>query len=85
MISFSIIYERNDVATIMYRIFNSISNQDDNHYKKRLTHVMDALVQPAAVYSLALNLNQGIAPTIMVAQVALATDRIHWGVKQFFM
>jgi len=109
---------------IVYRIYNSVSHQG-THYKKRFMHIMDVVVQSAAVYSLALVvvaiamvvvvtsgghrtsslfavlcyegcpiliffsvcnlvyeygvkfnkfLNQGIAPTIMVARVALATD-----------
>ena len=38
---------------IVYRIYNSVSNQG-NHSKKRFMHIVDALVQSAAVYSLAL-------------------------------
>ena len=37
---------------IIYRIYNSLSNED-NHSKKRFLHVVDVLVQSAAVYSLA--------------------------------
>ena len=39
---------------IVYRIHNSISNQNHTQYKKRFKHVVDVLVQSAAVYSLAL-------------------------------
>ena len=38
---------------IVYRIYNSVSNQG-NHSKKRFMHIVDALVQSATVYSLAL-------------------------------
>jgi hypothetical protein len=109
---------------IVYRIHNSLSNQD-NRSKKRFRHIVDVLVQSATLYSLALmvpaiglivpiacgnkftlstfametygatpilffvsvhpfgvwilgkvswDLNQGIAPTIMVTRVILATD-----------
>ena len=112
---------------IVYRIYNSLSKQD-THSKKKFLHIVDVLVQSAAVYSLAIlvsliagallvtfgdqptlslfamlnfesrailffvsvrifgvpnvcvkvykDLNQGIAPTVMVARVALATDNI---------
>ena len=52
---------------IVYRIYNSISNQE-HHSKKRFIHIVDVLVQSAAVYSL----------TLMVAAivaVVLATAR----------
>ena len=38
---------------IVYRIYNSLSNRD-NHSKKRFMHIVDVLVQSAAVYSLTL-------------------------------
>ena len=44
----------------VYRIYNSVSIRD-KHYKKRFMHIVDVLVQSAAVYSLAL----------MVAAIAL--------------
>ena len=44
---------------IVYRIYNSLSN-GANHSKKRFIHIVDVLVQSAAVYSL----------TLMVAAIA---------------
>ena len=38
---------------IVYRIYNSLSN-GDNHSKKRFIHIVDVLIQSAAVYSFAL-------------------------------
>ena len=38
---------------IVYRIYHSISQQD-NYSKKRFLHVVDVLVQSAAMYALAL-------------------------------
>ena len=45
---------------IVYQIYNSLSNQD-NHSKKRFMHIVDVLVQSAAVYSL----------TLLVAAIAV--------------
>jgi uncharacterized membrane protein len=50
---------------IVYRIYNHISKQD-NHYKKRFLHIVDVLVQSAAVYSLAL-LVSAIAALVLIA------------------
>ncbi len=52
---------------IVYRIYNSLSNQD-NHSKKRYLHIVDVLVQSAAVYSLALMV-------AAIAAVVLVTSR----------
>ena len=52
---------------IVYQIYNSLLNRD-NHSKKRFIHIVDVLVQSAAVYSL----------TLLVAAivlVVLATSR----------
>ena len=49
---------------IVYRIYNSVSNQD-NHSKKRYLHIVDVLVQSAAVYSLVL-LAAAITTVILV-------------------
>ena len=38
----------------MYRIYNSLSNWPDNHSKKIFIHYVDALVQSAAAYALAI-------------------------------
>ena len=40
-------------ALIVYRIYNSVSNQDSRS-KKRFMHIVDVLVQSAALYALAL-------------------------------
>jgi hypothetical protein len=39
---------------IAYRIYNSVSNQDNHSKKRRFMHILDVLVQSAAVYALAL-------------------------------
>ena len=52
---------------IVYRIYNSLSN-GDNHSKKRFMHIVDALVQSAAAYSLALMV-------AAIAVVVLVTSR----------
>ena len=49
---------------IVYRIYDSLSNQD-NHSKKRFIHIVDALVQSAAAYALAL-LVAAIAVVVLV-------------------
>ena len=52
---------------IVYRIYNSLSGQD-NHSKKRFVHIVDALVQSATAYSLALMV-------AAIANVVLVTSR----------
>jgi len=49
---------------IMYRIYNYLSRQDP-YSKKRFLHIVDVLVQSAAVYSLAL-LTSAIAGVVLV-------------------
>ena len=51
-------------CSIVYRIYNSVSNQD-NHSKKRFMHIVDVLVQSAAVYSVALMVS-AIATLLLV-------------------
>ena len=48
----------------MYRIYNSLSKQD-THSKKRFLHIVDVLVQSAAVYSLAI-LVSAIAGAVLI-------------------
>jgi len=49
---------------IVYRIYNSLSNQD-NRSKKRFVHIVDVIVQSAALYSLALMV-AAIAAVVLV-------------------
>jgi len=49
---------------IVHRIYNSLSKQD-THSKKRFLHIVDVLVQSAAVYSLAL-LVSAIAGVVLI-------------------
>ena len=46
---------------IVYQIYNALSNHD-NHYKKKIMHIVDVLVQSAAAYALVL----------MIAAIAVA-------------
>ena len=50
---------------IVYRIYNFIPEQN-NHSKKRFLHIVDVLVQSAAMYSLALMVS-AIAGVVLVA------------------
>ena len=52
---------------IVYRIYDSLSNQN-NHSKKRFIHIVDALVQSTAAYALALLV-------AAIALVILATSK----------
>ena len=56
---------------IVYRIYNSFSHQS-NHSKKRFLHIVDVLVQSAAVYSLAL-LVSAIAAVVLITSENYAT------------
>ena len=50
---------------IVYRIYNSLSNQN-NHSKKRFMQIVDVLVQSAAAYALALMVT-AIAEVVLVS------------------
>jgi hypothetical protein len=66
---------------IVYRIYHSLS-QEDNYSKKRFLHIVDVLVQSAAIYALAL-LVVAIVGIVFIASGSPATTLPMFAVQSY--